>query len=189
MRRRSPIPSTWGPLASSVSSGDFSLGSSVWPGVSKLIEECGEVQQVCGKLLGTGGLPNHWDGTDLSERLLEEMADVTAAVRFVLEENSLDEEAFEERIAAKLQLFREWHTEQTKPLDPVLVQFIVETSMASDQIGDELVVKVHNKLWRTDRFTPQIAPHEEGSLAYIRDLSEDDAWRLITKVLKEAGHY
>lgn len=33
-------------------SGDFSIGGTLWPGLSKLIEECGEVLQVGGKLIG-----------------------------------------------------------------------------------------------------------------------------------------
>ncbi len=36
-------------------SGDFSIGSDIWPGISKLIEEAAEVGQVCGKLIGSGG--------------------------------------------------------------------------------------------------------------------------------------
>jgi hypothetical protein len=29
------------------SGGDFSIGNAVWPGTSKLLEEMGELQQVC----------------------------------------------------------------------------------------------------------------------------------------------
>lgn len=29
----------------------FSIGSKRWPGISKLIEECGEVLQIAGKLM------------------------------------------------------------------------------------------------------------------------------------------
>jgi len=36
-------------------SGDFSIGSAVWPGVSKVIEEMGELQQVLGKLIAVAG--------------------------------------------------------------------------------------------------------------------------------------
>lgn len=35
--------------------GSFSLGSRTWPGLSKLVEECGEVLQIAGKIMGTGG--------------------------------------------------------------------------------------------------------------------------------------
>lgn len=42
--------------------GDFSLGSKVWPGTSKLLEEMGELQQVLGKLIAVAGSTEHWDG-------------------------------------------------------------------------------------------------------------------------------
>jgi hypothetical protein len=45
--------------------GPYSIGSTVWPGLSKLVEEMGEVGQVVGKLIATGGDPAHRDGTDL----------------------------------------------------------------------------------------------------------------------------
>src|ERR1700722_7934464 len=80
----------------------FAIGSKVWPGLSKLIEECGEVVQVCGKLLGTGGASAHWDGSDLRERLTEEIADVLAAARFVILHNGLDEAAIAKRTNEKL---------------------------------------------------------------------------------------
>lgn len=45
----------------------FAIGAQEWPGISKLIEEAGEVQQVCGKLLATYGETKHWDKSDLKE--------------------------------------------------------------------------------------------------------------------------
>lgn len=88
-------------------SGDFSIGSSVWPGLSKLIEECGEAQQVCGKLLGSAGQVAHWDGTNLAVRLAEELADVEAAILFVKQHNVLPSVGM--RVAEKLALFNKWH--------------------------------------------------------------------------------
>lgn len=89
--------------------GPFSIGSTIWPGLSKLIEEAGEVVQVAGKLLGTGGAFDHWDGTNLKVRLEEEMADVIAACYFVQEACGLDVEFIRERVIKKLIRFREWH--------------------------------------------------------------------------------
>ena len=66
----------------------FGFGTKEWPGVAKLNEECGEVVQVIGKLMATGGRIEHWEGSSLDERLAEEMADVLAAVNFVMEENA-----------------------------------------------------------------------------------------------------
>lgn len=91
-------------------SGDFSIGSAVWPGTSKLIEEMGELQQVLGKLIGSRGQAQHFDGSNLRERLVEEIADVEAALQFFQKVNLSDSER--ERIAArcrqKVALFEKW---------------------------------------------------------------------------------
>lgn len=86
----------------------FAIGSRQWPGLSKLTEEAGEVQQVIGKLMGTGGVIVHWDGTDLRQRLIEETGDVLAAGQFVARANFIEAEV-EKRRAEKLALFWEWH--------------------------------------------------------------------------------
>src|SRR5580692_6487701 len=97
-------------------SGDFSIGSKVWPGTSKVIEEMGELQQVLGKLMATAGDTQHWDG-DLRKRLVEEIGDVTAALLFFQEEN-LEDVALDiiDRVQKKLVLFRQWHAHPTKPI-------------------------------------------------------------------------
>jgi NTP pyrophosphatase (non-canonical NTP hydrolase) len=92
--------------------GDFAIGSRTWPGLSKLVEELGEVAQVAGKLIATGGEPDHWDGTNLRTRLEDELADLEAAIAFVLEHNDLDAGRVAERRAAKLRQFGDWHREQ-----------------------------------------------------------------------------
>lgn len=91
-----------------VGSGDFSIGGEVWPGTSKLLEEAGEVQQVLGKLIGKRGAVDHWDGTNLSVRLHEEIGDLQAAITFFTEANHLDQDLIQARAATKLALFREW---------------------------------------------------------------------------------
>jgi len=92
----------------------FAIGGSVWPGLSKLTEECGEVGQVIGKLMGTGGAVEHWDGSNLAQRLTEEMGDVLAAIEFVSMMNAehIDTAKLQERRAAKLALFLRWQEEQ-----------------------------------------------------------------------------
>lgn len=95
-----------------MTAGPYSIGSSHWPGLSKLIEECGEVMQVAGKLIATNGNPSHWDGTDLRLRLEEELADLVAAVAFVGQQNELDEERVLSRIDVKADLFDRWHVAQ-----------------------------------------------------------------------------
>lgn len=94
---------------------DFSIGGKLWPGISKLIEEAGEVTQVCGKLIGSRGNIHHWDGSNLKERLQEEMGDLWAAMQMVIKANDLDEDAMQERASSKLALFWKWHNEQPAP--------------------------------------------------------------------------
>lgn len=99
----------------------YSIGSDIWPGVSKLIEEMGELHQVLGKLIATGGEAQHWDGSNLRERLVEEMGDVRAALSFVAAVNDLDPDAIHRRHFTKSVLFNQWHSEQrgwVAPLDP-----------------------------------------------------------------------
>lgn len=93
--------------------GDFSIGSDVWPGTSKLIEETGELQQILGKLIASHGDPAHWSG-DLRAKLVEEIGDVRAALEFFIETNMLADEALAigERENQKFVLFHKWHSEQ-----------------------------------------------------------------------------
>lgn len=90
----------------------FCIGSTVWPGLSKLAEEAGEVLQIVGKLIATGGKAEHWDGQNLRERLTEEVADLIAACEFVYIVNGLDRERIKARIGVKFRQFLKWHTEQ-----------------------------------------------------------------------------
>lgn len=77
-------------------------------GVAKLIEECGELLQVCGKRLASYHEDLHWDGTNLRERMEEEMGDVKAAIQFVTDKFGLNSAFIESRKFEKLRLFREW---------------------------------------------------------------------------------
>ena len=103
------------PITSS-GSGDFSIGSKLWPGVSKVIEEMGELQQVLGKLIAVAGETKHWDG-DLRPRLIEEIGDLRAALVFFQAENFTPDESQQvvERTEKKIALFRKWHRTQNKP--------------------------------------------------------------------------
>jgi hypothetical protein len=99
-----------------VGSGDFSIGSRLWPGTSKVIEEMGELQQVIGKLIAVAGDTKHWDG-DLRKRLVEEVGDLSAALIFFKSENMTRDELLEiaERTEKKLTLFRQWQKNPSKP--------------------------------------------------------------------------
>lgn len=87
----------------------FDIGSKRWNGLSKLIEECGEVVQVGGKILGIRGKINHFDGSNLKDRLGEEISDVLAATIFVVDKNKLNRNGIMKRVEEKLQKFNEWN--------------------------------------------------------------------------------
>ena len=96
--------------------GPYSIGSALWPGTSKLIEELGELQQVLGKLIAVhGDAESHWSG-NLRLKLVDELADVVAAARFFTSENMTADEVklIAERVEHKLATFRGWHAEQRR---------------------------------------------------------------------------
>ena len=88
--------------------GEFSIGGQLWPGLSKLIEECGEVMQVGGKLIGSEGRTDHWSG-DLNQMLIEELGDLRAAITFFMEANAIDSASVALRQSEKLARFWQWH--------------------------------------------------------------------------------
>lgn len=87
----------------------FAFGADAWPGLAKLMEEAGEVVQVCGKLLMTYGEPKHWDGTDLKARLEEELGDLLAAADFVQMHCGLDMSRIDGQRRRKRLRFEQWH--------------------------------------------------------------------------------
>jgi NTP pyrophosphatase (non-canonical NTP hydrolase) len=99
--------------------GKFAIGSRTWPGLSKLVEECGEVLQVAGKIIATGGEPDHWDGTTLRQRLVDELGDLSAAIGFVVDQNldDLDRHQVEIRRDQKRRLFEDWHQVPDSPAE------------------------------------------------------------------------
>lgn len=112
--RAQAVMDRWVAAENGLNSGPFSIGSSLWPGVSKLIEEMGELGQALGKLMATFGAAEHWDGTNLDRRIEEEMADVLAAIAFVRDLNGHRLDA--DRIACltehKHTLFHQWQETQ-----------------------------------------------------------------------------
>lgn len=87
-----------------------------WPGTAKVIEECGELVQVLAKLIALGRDGTHWDGSDIRPRVMEEVADVTAALQFFVARNLSpgEERAVHARAEAKEAQFERWH-EERKP--------------------------------------------------------------------------
>lgn len=96
----------------------FSIGSPNLPGLSKLVEEMGEVQQVVGKIMGLGHAGDHWDGTNLKDRLEEELADNMAAICFVAAANDLDLDKILARSVAKQDTYGRWHINVLAGRDP-----------------------------------------------------------------------
>ncbi|CRK59430.1 hypothetical protein [Alloactinosynnema sp. L-07] len=79
--------------------------------MSRAIEECGELLQVFGKVIGAGGATSHWDGTDLRERLTEELGDVIAALNFFVAANNLPGSTIADRAAEKFAQYEQWHAQ------------------------------------------------------------------------------
>ena len=81
-------------------------------GLAKLMEECGEVVQICAKKMAVMDSDTHWDGKgSMKTRMEDEIADVAAASHFVIGTFDLDEARIGRRFAEKLALFRKWHKE------------------------------------------------------------------------------
>ncbi|HYW04623.1 MAG TPA: hypothetical protein VFA86_11855 [Gammaproteobacteria bacterium] len=76
-------------------------------GLAKLVEECGELQQVAGKALVRMGRESARPAGSLRTRLEEEMADMLAAADFVAETLALDQQGIRTRRDAKLDKFRQ----------------------------------------------------------------------------------
>jgi len=87
----------------------YCIGSDEWNGLSKLIEELGELQQVCGKLIGSQGESNHWSG-DLHAKFIEELGDVYASLDFFVDMNFSPEmqKDIYTRAFVKNTTFRKW---------------------------------------------------------------------------------
>ena len=81
-------------------------------GLTKLIEECGELSQIAAKKIAYIHTDDHPDGSgSMKTRLEEEAADVIAAIAFVCKTLSLDEAAIFERAQKKKERFEKWHAD------------------------------------------------------------------------------
>ena len=62
------------------------------------------------------GEVNHWDGTNLKQRLEEELGDLLAAIHFVIDKNlTLSTGEIGHRQGEKRRLFEKWHEESKIP--------------------------------------------------------------------------
>jgi NTP pyrophosphatase (non-canonical NTP hydrolase) len=79
-------------------------------GLIKLSEECGELVQAAMKRVAFDGEGDiHWDGSNLKERLADEIADVLAACTVVQKYHGLDHVRIGARTLKKVALFNYWH--------------------------------------------------------------------------------
>ncbi len=88
----------------------YQLKCADWPGMSKVIEESGELGQVFGKIQSAGGATVYpWGNVDLKAKTVEEVADLLAALTFMVKKSPhVDEAAVSERMAKKFKLFEAW---------------------------------------------------------------------------------
>ena len=88
---------------------EYTIGGTNWPGMIKMVEEAGELIQVCSKIIGNNGnADRHYSGTNLRLLLEEELADMQATILFFKENNELDSIFIEQRTQTKLEKFRKW---------------------------------------------------------------------------------
>ena len=82
-------------------------------GLTKLIEECGELSQIAAKKIAYPDTDVHPDGGgSLIGRLEDEVADVMASIAFVAEKFGLDEARMFARGDAKRKLYQEWDNKE-----------------------------------------------------------------------------
>lgn len=93
------------------------IGSDHLNGISKLVEEMGELQTVIGKAMAIGSFGEHWSHENLARWAEEEMGDVIAAIYFVAHNNDLCSHSIEARATRKRQLFCQWDAEQSTDHD------------------------------------------------------------------------
>jgi NTP pyrophosphatase (non-canonical NTP hydrolase) len=81
-------------------------------GLSKMVEECGELIQIAGKMLQYSDTDVHPDGNgSMLKRLEDEMGDVLAATLFVRNKLKLDHVAIGLRAKMKYDLYEKWDKE------------------------------------------------------------------------------
>lgn len=78
-------------------------------GLTKLVEECGELIQIAAKKITFPNTDAHPDGAgSMKARLEDEIADVIAAIGIVIHQHKLDGDRIMERGEKKRVLFQSW---------------------------------------------------------------------------------
>lgn len=81
-------------------------------GLTKLVEECGELIAVAAKKQAYMDTDLHPDGSNLKERMEEEIADVLAAIKFVECRFRLNTITIDHRMVEKFKLYEKWDKEK-----------------------------------------------------------------------------
>lgn len=103
-------------------------------GVTKLIEECGELQQVLGKRLAYWATDEHPDGSNIRERMIEEIGDVMAAITLVADNFGISHECLT-RCERKHALFLEWDALPDNNADGIDRANQSSPSLPTDRLG------------------------------------------------------
>lgn len=80
-------------------------------GLTKLMEECGELTQIAAKKSAYADVDIHPDGRSMKLRMEDEIADVIAACAYVTGEFKLNQTAIDLRVQEKMKLFFQWKME------------------------------------------------------------------------------
>jgi hypothetical protein len=131
------------------------------------MSQMGELQQVLGKLIAVAGSTEHWDG-DFRKRMIEECADVAAAMQvFTVENFTLEEvKAMYTRSEEKKALFRKWHAEHTRPAPipgPPLCERVSPMGNRCERMANHIgSCHANDEAWRTG--DEQRVPESETSV-------------------------
>jgi NTP pyrophosphatase (non-canonical NTP hydrolase) len=77
-------------------------------GLTKLIEECGELIQIAAKQSAYLGDDSHPDGSHMPTRMQEEMGDVLAAIDYVVGSFQLSLKEIDRRRNMKFKTYEKW---------------------------------------------------------------------------------
>ena len=87
-----------------------SIGALTLPGLTKVVEEMGELAQVLAKISAIQEIGRYWDGSNLGAMLIDEIGDVEATLEYLKQKNKLDRKAIKKRKKFKLEKFARWHS-------------------------------------------------------------------------------
>jgi len=95
-------------MASANPDAGYTMQNTNWPGLAKVIEESGEVLQICGKIMSIRGASIYYKGEDLRSELEDEVGDLLASLTYLIQENKLDRAKINRRVQYKLARYAIW---------------------------------------------------------------------------------